>query len=96
MTFGERLNETRKFRCLTAQNMADMLEMGIRSYRFYESNRSQPPYDKLVKIADILDVPLDWLLSSIKLLTLINFQPFRSKVLASDTFSTSVRSTISA
>lgn len=62
MTFGERLNTIRKSRHITAQEMADILDIGLRSYRFYESNRSQPPYDKLVKIADTLDVSTDYLL----------------------------------
>lgn len=62
MNFGERLNQTRKEKGKTAQNMADMLGIGIRSYRAYESNTREPYYETLVKIADYLDVSTDFLL----------------------------------
>lgn len=62
MDFGKRLNQTRKERGKTAQNMADMLGIGIRSYRAYESNTREPYYETLVKIADYLDVSADFLL----------------------------------
>lgn len=59
---SNRLNETRKSCGLSAQNMADMLNMQIRGYRKYESGDTSPPLDTLVRIADILDVSIDWLL----------------------------------
>lgn len=62
MDFGKRLNQTRKERGKTAQNMADMLGIGIRSYRAYESNTREPYYETLVKVADYLDVSTDFLL----------------------------------
>ncbi len=60
--FSKRLNEVRKSRGFTAQKMADCLHMGIRSYRNYESGDRFPAQDTLVKIADILNVPIDFLL----------------------------------
>lgn len=60
--FYERLNETRKSKGFTAQQMADLLCMHIRGYRKYESGTTNPPLDNLVKIADILDVSTDYLL----------------------------------
>lgn len=62
MTFGQRLNETRKARAFTAQAMADLLQIGVRSYRAYESGDREPHFETLVKIADIFDVSTDWLL----------------------------------
>lgn len=62
MLFHQRLNRTRKFRGKSAQNMADMLGMQIRGYRKYESGDSSPSLENLVKIADFLDVPVDYLL----------------------------------
>ncbi len=62
MTFGKRLNSTRKERGQTAQSMADMLGIGIRSYRAYESGDREPHFETLVKIADYLDVSTDYLL----------------------------------
>ena len=60
--FSKRLNETRKSKGITAQQMADKLYINIRSYRAYESADRSPNIDFLVKIADILDVSTDYLL----------------------------------
>ena len=60
--FPKRLNEIRKAKGLTAQRMADLLQISIRTYRNYESGHSSPNLDFLVQIADILDVSLDYLL----------------------------------
>lgn len=59
---SDRLNELRKKRGFTAQQMADMLQTGIRNYRKYESGDAKPTLDGLVQIADILDVSTDYLL----------------------------------
>ena len=60
--FSDRLNETRKAKGYTAQNMADKLELALRSYQFYEGGKRSPSLDTLTKIADILDVSTDYLL----------------------------------
>lgn len=60
--FHSRLNETRKSKGITAQQMADSLCINIRSYRAYESADRSPNIEVLVKIADILDVSTDYLL----------------------------------
>lgn len=60
--FGARLNEIRKAKGYTAQQMADLLQMQIRGYRKYESGHTYPSYENLVRIADFLDVSLDYLL----------------------------------
>ena len=62
MNFGERLNQVRKSRKKTAQNMADTLGIGLRSYRAYESGDREPHFEMLVRIADYLDVSTDHLL----------------------------------
>lgn len=62
MDFSTRLNQTRKQKGLTAQKMADYLQMQIRGYRKYESGDSSPSLETLVKIADKLDVSIDYLL----------------------------------
>ena len=59
---SERLNALRKQRGFTAQQMADMLQTGIRNYRKYESGDAKPTLEGLVQIADILDVSTDYLL----------------------------------
>lgn len=60
--FSQRLNVTRKSKGITAQQMADLLNINIRSYRAYESADRSPNIEMLVKIADILDVSTDYLL----------------------------------
>lgn len=60
--FGQRLNQTRKYRGFTAQQMADELQIALRSYRMYESENRSPSLDMLIKIADILNVSTDYLL----------------------------------
>lgn len=60
--FPEQLNKTRKEKGFTAQNMADYLNMGLRSYRNYESGHSSPTIYTLAKIADLLGVSTDYLL----------------------------------
>ena len=60
--FPTRLNQYRKLAGFTAKEMSDMLLVSLRTYRHYESGHSSPNLDTLVKIADILDVSLDYLL----------------------------------
>ena len=60
---SENLKKTRKIRGYTAQYMAESLGVGIRNYRKYESGHTSPTLDGLVKIADLLDVTTDYLLS---------------------------------
>ena len=60
--FHKRLNFVRKSRGITAQQMADYLCMGLRAYRNYESGDRFPSADTLVKIADKLDISIDYLL----------------------------------
>jgi len=60
--FSTRLNQTRKQKGFTAQQMANCLGLHIRAYRKYESNHTSPHIDTLVKIANKLDVFTDYLL----------------------------------
>lgn len=59
MRFGKKLNEVRKSRSKTAQDMADMLGIGLRSYRAYESGDREPSFINLILIADYLNISLD-------------------------------------
>lgn len=60
--FPKRLNEIRKSKHITAQQMADFLSMGLRAYRNYERGDRFPSPENLIKIADFLDVSIDYLL----------------------------------
>ncbi len=60
--FGKRLREVRMKRGFTQQNMADKLELSLNAYQKYEQSERYPSFDCLVRIADIFDVSLDYLL----------------------------------
>lgn len=60
--FGKRLRQMRMKRNFTQQNMADMLNIALRSYQCYETGTRNPSFDLLIKIADILDTSIDFLL----------------------------------
>jgi transcriptional regulator with XRE-family HTH domain len=60
--FNKRLREMRMKRGLTQQRFADILEIALRSYQCYEAGTRTPCYDILIRIADTLDVSLDYLL----------------------------------
>lgn len=59
--FHKRLNHIRKAKGFTAQQMADILHIALRSYQMYESGNRFPSSVSLVKIADTLDISLDYL-----------------------------------
>ena len=62
MQFNKRLREMRMKRNFTQQNMADMLNIALRSYQCYETGSRNPSLETLVCISDILDISLDYLL----------------------------------
>lgn len=60
--FKDRLRSTRMARKITLQQTADALHMSLRNYQKYESGHASPTLEGLVKLADILNVPTDYLL----------------------------------
>lgn len=62
MNFNKRLREIRMNRNLTQQNVADAAGIALRSYQCYETGTRTPSYEILVRIADTLDVSIDYLL----------------------------------
>ena len=58
----DRIRAARIQRKFTQQQMADLLHMALRSYQQYEQGLSSPPWENLVKIADVFNVPTDFLL----------------------------------
>lgn len=60
--FKDRLRATRIYRGLTAQYLADHLQIGLRNYQKYESGDARPTFEGLVSLADLLSVPTDFLL----------------------------------
>ena len=60
--FGKKLREARMARNLTQQKVSDAVGLALRSYQCYEQGTREPSLDMLVKLADLLEVPTDYLL----------------------------------
>lgn len=60
--FTERLLEQRKLYGYTQRQMAEKLNVSQPSYVRYENGTSEPTQENLVKIADLFDVSVDYLL----------------------------------
>lgn len=60
--FGKNLRQARIKRNMTQQRIADIVGVALRSYQCYEQGTREPPLDMLVKLADALEVPTDFLL----------------------------------
>ena len=59
--FRKRLRAARMARNLTQQNMADSLSLSLNAYQKYEQGERFPSMDVLIKLADVLDISIDWL-----------------------------------
>ena len=64
--FEQRLKEQRKLYGLTQRQMAETLGISQPSYIRYENGSSEPSQENLVKIADMFDVSVDYLLGRIE------------------------------
>lgn len=60
-TFSERLKETRLSRELTQKQLAEQAQMAVTSYSSYEKGAKKPPLDAAFRLAQALNVSLDWL-----------------------------------
>lgn len=60
--FGNRLKQLRKEKGLSQKELGNLLNLSDRVVGYYEANRHFPDGDVLVKIADIFEVSLDYLL----------------------------------
>lgn len=58
----ERLEQLRKERQVLQKDIADYLNVAVRTYQYYESGELEPSLEKLVKIADLFEVSTDFLL----------------------------------
>lgn len=62
MSFSERLRELRKNSPASQQDLADLLGISPRAFRFYESGAREPNIAALIALANFFDVSLDYLL----------------------------------
>lgn len=60
--FGERLKELRESKGMTQEFLAELLNVSRQSIGVYENNNVDPGINTLVKIADIFNISLDYLL----------------------------------
>lgn len=62
MTFCKQLRSVRMKRGFTQQALSDAIGVALRSYQCYEQGTREPSLSLLVTIADVLQVPTDYLL----------------------------------
>lgn len=60
--FHDRLRATRISRGYTLQRTADALDIPLRTYQNYEAGEREPHLSLLALIADLFNVPVDFLL----------------------------------
>ena len=60
--FQQRLKAERQLSGLTQRQMAERLNIAQPSYIRYENGKAEPSLENLVKIAEIFDVTVDYLL----------------------------------
>lgn len=59
---NERLKTIRKQHCMTQEEIAIALGVDRTTYTFYETGKTKPSYVALVKLANIFNVSVDYLL----------------------------------
>lgn len=64
--FGDRLRELREEYQMTQEQLGKLLNVSKQAVYSYEKNESEPTFEALVKIADIFNVSLDYLLCRTK------------------------------
>ena len=63
--FEDNSKELRKLNKLTQRQVAERLKISQPSYIRYEKGKSEPTLENLVKLADLFDVSVDYLLGRI-------------------------------
>lgn len=61
MKYNERIREIREDNSLTQQKIADLLNIGQRTYADYESGKTRIPVDSLLILAKFYNVSLDYI-----------------------------------
>ena len=62
MLFNERLKELRLNSARLQKDIAKMLGISVRTFQGWETGRSEPSIEKLIALADLFDVSLDYLM----------------------------------
>lgn len=61
MIFSDRLKTLRKEKKLTQKELAEQIGIKQNSYSDWENGKTEPSFENLIKLADLLEVSLDWL-----------------------------------
>ncbi len=61
MKYNERIREIREEHSLTQQKIANLLNIGQRTYADYESGKTRIPVDSLLILARFYNVSLDYI-----------------------------------
>ncbi|WP_019534280.1 helix-turn-helix domain-containing protein [Paenibacillus ginsengihumi] len=62
MKYGERIARLREKHSMTQEDLANRLGITRASLSHYENNRREPDYDTTVKIANLFNVSIDYLM----------------------------------
>lgn len=61
MKYNERIREIREEHFMTQQKVADLLNVGQRTYADYESGKTRIPVDSLLILARFYNVSMDYI-----------------------------------
>ncbi len=61
MRYNERIRAIREDRSLSQQKVAELLNIGQRTYSDYETGKTRIPVDSLLKLARFYDVSMDYI-----------------------------------
>lgn len=61
MNLSSRLKELRQKHSVSQQDLADLLKVTTRAWRFYESGKREPNIARLISLADYFNVSIDYL-----------------------------------
>lgn len=67
MRFNERLRAARKEKGLTQVDLAEKAGIAVNSVRLYESGKVTPKFDAMRKLANALEIDINWLLNGFTL-----------------------------
>lgn len=59
--FSERIKRLRKNKGLKQQEIAELLGVKRNTYSDWENGKTEPSFENLIKLADLLEVSIDWL-----------------------------------
>ncbi len=64
MTFGEKIYKARKEKGLSQEELADQLSVSRQSISKWETDNGYPETEKIIKMAKIFNVTIDYLLNN--------------------------------